>query len=232
LQTPVFAIVLVALTIAAYLPASHAGFIWDDDRYVTNNWLLTRPDGWQRMWFSINIPSQYFPLAYTTFRVERSIWALNATGYHWVNILLHAINALLLWRLLGRLGVPAAWLGAALFALHPVQVESVAWITELKNVQSLFFCLLALLAWIKFTESETKPAWVVYALCLLCYALALFSKTTACTLPAALFLANWLGAKFPLRKQLWLIAPFLVLGLGMGLVTMWWEHYHQGSLLP
>ena len=142
-------LLLVALTLLAYQPAAwRGGFIWDDDVYVTDNKLLTAPDGLRRIWFSFDSPSQYFPLVYTVLRFEHQLWGLAPGGYHWVNILLHAANVLLLWRLLQRLNLPAAWLAAALFALHPVEVESVAWVTELKNVLSLFFCLLsARLGW-------------------------------------------------------------------------------------
>src|ERR1700690_1159134 len=177
-----FGLRLVSAIIIAYQPVWHGGFIWDDDDYVINNQLLTAPDGLKRIWFSLDSPSQYFPLTYTTFRMERSLWGLNRTGYHWVNILLHATNALLVWRLLRRLAVPGAWLAAALFALHPVQVESVAWITERKNVLSLFFFLLALLAWIEFVEDRPKPGWRYYLLALSFFVLALCSKATACTL--------------------------------------------------
>ncbi len=128
------ALLVAAATILAYQPAWHGGFIWDDDSYITNNELLTAPDGLRRIWFSLDSPSQYFPLVYTMFRFEHSWWGLNPTGYHVVNILLHIANALLLWGLLARLRVPGAWLAGAIFALHPVQVESVAWITERKNV--------------------------------------------------------------------------------------------------
>ena len=183
---------LVAAVLLAFQPAWRGGFIWDDDVYVTNNPLLTAPDGLWRIWFSLDSPSQYFPLTYTSFYLERAFWGLNPAGYHWVNLLLHAANALLVWRLLGRLRVPGAWLAAGIFALHPVQVESVAWITERKNVLMAFFFLLTLLAWIEFIEEKTERPWRFYALALVCYALALFAKTTACTLPAALLLLLWL----------------------------------------
>ena len=145
-------LILIASTILVYHPAWNGGFIWDDDDYVTANALLTAPDGLRRIWFSLDSPSQYFPLVYTTFRIERGLWGLNPSGYHWVNILLHAANALLVWRLLSRLQVPGAWTAAMIFALHPVQVESVAWITERKNVLMGFFFLLTLLGWIAFLE--------------------------------------------------------------------------------
>src|SRR5882724_3862302 len=98
-------LILIAGVVLAYQPAWHAGFIWDDDVYVTENKLLTDPDGLHRIWFSTDSPSQYFPLVYTTFRLERALWGLNPAGYHWVNILLHASNALLLLQLLRRLKV-------------------------------------------------------------------------------------------------------------------------------
>lgn len=239
------------MVVLSYQPAWNAGFIWDDDEYVTHNPLLTAPDGLRRIWFSTDSPSQYFPLVYTNFRAQHALWALDPRGYHWVNIVLHAINALLVWRLLARLAIPGAWLAAAVFALHPLQVESVAWITELKNVQSLFFSLLAVLLWLRFTEwhgrsardSETPaprsdsesslPAhrsWLLYSAALACHALALFSKTTACTLPAALVLVLWIRRR-PLDLRRWLqIAPFVLLGLVMGLVSVWWERHQQGTV--
>ena len=223
-------LLLVAATILVYQKAWQAGFIWDDDLYVTQNELLTAPDGLRRIWFSLDSPSQYFPLTYTSFRLEYALWGLNPAGYHWVNILLHAANALLVWRLLEALRVPGAWLAAALFALHPVQVESVAWISERKNVLMGFFFLLALLAWTRFVEASSRPKWRHYSLALAFYALALFSKTTACTLPAALLLILWLKKKRIDGRSLAHIVPFVALGIAMGLVTLWWERYHQGTL--
>jgi tetratricopeptide (TPR) repeat protein len=226
------ALALVALTLAAYHPAWNAGFIWDDDKYVTQNPLLTAPDGLRRIWFSLDSPSQYFPLTYTTFYLERAVWGLNPAGYHRINILLHLANALLVWGLLTRLAVPGAWLAAALFALHPVQVETVAWITERKNLLMGFFFLLTLLSWTKFIEEKTKQPWRFYALALVLYALALCAKTTACTLPAALWLILW-WEKRPIGWRRWAqIAPFVALGLMMGLVTIWWERNKIGTHGP
>jgi protein O-mannosyl-transferase len=221
-------LLLLAATLTTYQPAWHAGFIWDDDLYVTANPLLTAPDGLKRIWFSLDSPSQYWPLVYTSFRIERQLWDLNSTGYHLVNILLHAANAVLVWRLLRRLAVPGAWLAAALFALHPVQVESVAWITERKNVLSLLFYLLALLGWVGFVQ-EQPHRWRRYAQALCFYVCALLSKTTACTLPAALLLVLWLRHQPISRLRLLQVGPFVALGLGMGLLTMWWEKHHQGT---
>ncbi len=256
---------LIAAIILAYQPAWTAGFIWDDDDYVTHNPLLSAPDGLQRIWFSTDSPSQYFPLTYTTFRLQYSLWGLNPAGYHWVNLLLHAANSLLLWRLLHVLfrSLPSSsfhpspftlhssFFAAALFALHPINVESVAWITELKNIQSLFFTLLSLLAWLAFLNSSTPSSvpsvsscktlpssaasssplrpWLLYTLSLLFCALALFSKTTACTLPAALVLILWLRHDPITRARILQIVPFAALCLAMGLVTVWWERTQQGT---
>src|SRR5207302_6802928 len=228
----IFALVLAAVTIFAYWPAWNGGLLWDDDVYITNNELLTAPDGLRRIWFSLDSPSQYFPLVYTTFRIEHAVWGLDPTGYHWVNLLLHIANALLVWLVLARLKVPGAWLAGAIFALHPVQMESVAWITERKNVLMGFFFLLTLLAWIAFTDESTRRPWRFYALAVILYALALSAKTTACTLPAALLLILWLQKKPIGKRRLIQILPFLILGFSMGLVAVWWERYHQGTHGP
>ena len=225
----VFGLLLAAITIFAYRPAWNGGFLWDDDDYIIKNDLLTASDGLQRIWFSLDSPSQYFPLVYTTFRIERALWDLNPSGYHWVNLLLHVANALLVWRLLSRLNVPGAWLAGAIFALHPVQAESVAWITERKNVLMGFFFLLTLLAWIAFIDERTKRTWRFYGLALVLYALALSAKSTACTLPAALLLILWLRKTPITRQRLMQILPFVVLSIGMGLLAIWWERYHQGT---
>ncbi len=225
----IFAVVLTAVTILVYRPAWHGGFLWDDDDYIIKNELLTAPDGWQRIWFSLDSPSQYFPFTYSTFRIEHALWGLNTTGYHWVNLLLHVGSALLVWAVLARLRVPGAWLAAAIFALHPVQVESVAWITERKNVLMGFFFLLTLLAWIVFVDERTRRPWLFYCLALVCYVLALSAKATACTLPAALFLILWLQKKPITMRRVIQILPFVVLGIGMGLLAVWWERYHQGT---
>ena len=214
--------------LAAYWPVFSAGFIWDDDDYVTNNPLLTAADGWWRIWFSAHFQSQYFPLVYSTLRLEYALWGSNATGYHVVNVVFHIVNALLIWKLLDRLAVPGAWLAAAIFALHPVQVETVAWVTELKNTESTFFYLLAVMAWMTFCSG--KSGWF-YALALLLHGLALFAKTTACTLPAVLLLVLWLKNEPVNRRRILQVVPFLIIGFAMGLLSIWWEN-HLDNYLP
>lgn len=217
---------LLLLVIAAYLPAMRGGYIWDDDEYVTDDPLLTASHGLHDIWFSTQAPSQYCPLVYTTFRYERMLWGPNPAGYHLVNILLHGVNAILVWILLRRLAAPGAWLAAAIFAVHPVQVETVAWISELKNIESLLFYLLAVLSWIKFLDQPGRRGWMYYGLALMAGVLALFAKTTACTLPAALVLVLWLrGERIFSGPRVLQILPFLFAGLGMGLLTIWWEKH-------
>src|SRR5450631_1273207 len=137
-------LVLVAAVVAAYGPALNAGFVWNDDTYVTDNPTLDGTDGLHLIWTEPKANEQYYPMVFTSFWIEKRLWGLHAFGYHLVNVLLHAGSALLLWRLLVRLSLGGAWLAAAAFALHPMCVESVAWVTERKNTLSLFLSLLAI----------------------------------------------------------------------------------------
>ena len=138
---------LVAAVFAAYVPALKAGFVWNDDTYVTDNPTLDGLDGLRLIWTEPKANEQWYPAVFTSFWVEKRLWGLAPLGYHFVNVLLHAGAALLLWAFLARLGLSGAWWGAALFALHPMCVESVAWVTERKNTLSLVLSLLAMLAY-------------------------------------------------------------------------------------
>ena len=141
---------LFAAVVAAYAGTLAHGFIWDDDLHVFANPRIIGPQGLREIWTTA--AANYFPLVLTNFRVQHALWGLAPAGYHAVTILCHALGALLLWRVLLALRVPGAWLGAALWALHPVQVESVAWISELKNTQSGIFFLLSIWFWLKWIE--------------------------------------------------------------------------------
>ena len=139
-------------TFAAYFPVQNCGFIWDDDDYVTENLTIRDLDGLVRIWGDRKSNPQYYPLVHTSFWLEYQAWGLNPVGYHWVNVAIHAMSSLLLWRILLRLSVPGAWFIAMIFAIHPVHVESVAWITERKNVLSGLFYLLATYCFLKFAN--------------------------------------------------------------------------------
>ena len=135
----VWALILVLAIVAAYSPVWYAGFIWDDDDHVTNNPCIIGPLGLKEIWTTS--AARYYPLVLTTFWIEHALWGLNPLFYHLVSFGMHVAAALVLWRILLRLGALGAWMGAAIWGLHPVCVETVAWISELKNTQSaLFIC--------------------------------------------------------------------------------------------
>ncbi len=215
-------VLLIAMTVFAYSPVYNAGFVWDDDDYVYENPLLTSPDGLRRIWTTAQSP-QYYPLVFTTFWIEYRLWGVSAGGYHIVNVLLHAINAVLIWRLLRRMGFGGAYVVALIFALHPVHVESVAWITERKNVLSALFYLLSIKSYLRFEATERRR-W--YATALLLFMLGLLAKTVICTLPVVLLLLRWwrrqpIGIRHVLR-----LVPFAVAGGIMGVVTVLYEHHN------
>lgn len=213
------AALLLAVTLVIYIPAMKAGFIWDDDSYLLNNRNLLSLEGLWRIWFSTDSP-QYYPLVFTTFWIEQHIWGLDPAGFHVTNILLHFANSALLWIVLKRLNIRYAFLGGLLFAIHPVQVESVAWVTERKNVLSAFFYFLSALSFLEF-EDKNKRGYYILSLAL--FFGALLSKTVTCSLPAALLLVRWFrGGRIDFKYILSLV-PFFAAGLAMGLVTVWWE---------
>ena len=230
-------IAIVAMTVIAYWPALHAGFIWDDDQYVTGNALLNDVQGLWRIWIPRQTP-QYYPVVFTMFWIEHQLWDFDASRFHLVNVLLHAANALLVWRLARMLQIPGAWLIGAAFALHPVHVESVAWITERKNVLSGFLYLLAAIAYLRFdhendvSEAASSRPWHWYALSLCLYVLALFSKSVTCSLPAALILMMLWQRKQLTARRLAPLVPFFVIGLVLALNTAMLERDHVKAIGP
>ncbi len=225
---------IILLVFLAYLPALRGGFIWDDDYYVTQNPTLHDLGGLQRIWFKVGAVPQYYPMVHTTFWLEYHLWGLNPVGYHLINVLLHATAAILLWQVLLRLRIRGAWLAAVLFALHPVCVESVAWITERKNVLSAVFYFAAALAYLRFAAlaepgGPNRLRWYWYLGALVLFMAALSSKTVTCSLPAALLLVSWWKKGRVQRGDILPLLPFFVLGVGLGLLTAWIEKYHVGA---
>ncbi|MHC4081279.1 MAG: hypothetical protein ACYSU2_08170, partial [Planctomycetota bacterium] len=225
------AALLVLMTLAAYWPATSCGYIWDDDDYVHQNVLLRSTGGLGEIWLDVGATPQYYPLVHTSYWLEYRLWEDDPRGYHVVNILLHALGAVLLWRVLKRLGVPGAWVAAAVFALHPVHVESVAWITERKNVLSGVFYLGSALLYLRFTlrTGEDRPSRWLYAGALALFVCALLSKTVACSLPAALLLVLWWKRGHIGWQDARLLAPFFALGVAFGLLTIWMEVHRVGA---
>jgi tetratricopeptide (TPR) repeat protein len=220
---------LALITFVAYLPAIECDFIWDDDACVQRNQVLRERDGLWRFWYEDGaMPYQYYPMVYTTYWIEHQLWGLDPTGYHLVNIILHVISVVLLWRILAFLKVPGGWLIAAVFAIHPLQVESVAWVTERKNVLSGTLYFASALAYLRFALLDAKQpkrhgSWWLYGWALALFLLALLSKTAVCTLPAALMLVLWWKhGRIGLRDVLFL-TPLFVMGVGLGLLTAWME---------
>lgn len=224
--------------IAAYEPALHGDFIWDDDAYVADNLTLRSLEGLRRIWLEPRSIPQYYPLTHTTFWLEYRLWGAHPLGYHWINILLHAFNAWLVWRVLRRLGVPGAAWTAIWFAFHPIEVESVAWITERKNVLSGAFYLTSAWWLIRFYALDDAPPTPpaerrrAYAWALLSFLCALLSKTVTATLPAALLLVWWWKRGRLTWRALGPLLPFFAFGLVFGYQTKALEESLVGARGP
>lgn len=233
------ALFLIAVTFVVYQPAWNAGYLWDDNVMLTENRFVQATDGLREIWFSTEQPD-YFPMTSTMLWLEWRLWGANPTGYHLVNILLHALAAVFWWRVLRRLAIPGAWLAAALFALHPVNVESVAWITEIKNTLAMVFYALALLAYLRFESGSHERervdgiplahargyaphAW--YGLALFAFVLALLSKTAVAPLPLVLLGLAWWRRGGVSRRDVWCSVPFFAASASLALATIWFQHH-------
>jgi tetratricopeptide (TPR) repeat protein len=217
---------LLIAVIFVYQPVWHGKPIWDDDAHLTPPGLRSA-QGLARIWIEPGATQQYYPLVHSIFWVEYKLWGDTTPGYHLVNILLHAFSALLLWKILRRLQVPGAWLAAAIFALHPVCVESVAWISEIKNTLSGAFYLGAALVYLRFDRTRN---WKFYFFALGLFLLGLMSKTVIATLPAALLVVFWWQrGKLSWKQDVSPLIPFFVVGIGAGLFTAWVEWKFVGA---
>jgi tetratricopeptide (TPR) repeat protein len=215
-KAPVAGALLVLLTVTLYLPALRFGFVWDDDDHLTTNPAMTSVEGLKQIWSSLSV-SRYYPLTLTSFWMQRRLWGLQPLFYHAVNIALQAANAVLLWVLLQRLQIRCAWMAAALWAVHPVNIETVVWVTELKNLQSGLFFLLALLFFFRF-EDEQHPG--DYVATLMCGAAAMLSKPSTVVLPAVMLLCAWWRRGRWTPRCFLQVAPFAAFGVGMSLLTI------------
>lgn len=229
------AAIMIVGVVVAYAWSLRGDFLWDDDLHITANPTIVGPLGLKEIWTSAR--ANYFPLVLTNFWLQHAGWGVEPFGYRVVTLAFHVLAALLLWRVLRQLRVPGAWLGAALWAFHPVQVESVAWICELKNTQSAVFFLGAIACYVRALETERNdappaPRRRYYVLALVCAVLAILSKPSTVMLPVALGLCAWW-----LRGRLWWrdafgLAPFFALsGLAAGW-TIWEQKFHSGAVGP
>ena len=212
------ALALAVLAVGCYLPALSAGFVWDDEAF-TDAAAVREWSGLWRIWFSpraIENEGHYWPLVYTSFWLEHKLWGFAPAGHHAVNVLLHAANTLLVRRLAERLAVPGAWLVAAVFAVHPLHVESVAWIIERKDLLSGLCYLGAFLAWLRFTdEPQAGRGGRHYVLALALFAAGMLCKSIVVTLPAAFVIVSWWKRGRVTGSDLPWVAPFFVVGAVM-----------------
>ena len=218
-RAPATATAIAVLAAVSYLPALAGDFVWDDVIFAEEP-VIHAASGLRSIWLSpadIRNEGHYWPLVYTSFWLEHQLWGLQPAGFHAVNILLHLLNCLLLWRLLARLRVPAAAVIAAVFAVHPLHVESVAWIIERKDVLSALFYLGAVLTWIRFAAA---PAPGRYALALLLFAAGLLAKSVVVTLPLALLIWHWWRSGRVTPVDLLRLAPFVAVGLAITLADL------------
>ena len=204
------AAVIVLATLAAYVPAIRGGWVWDDDIHVTRNRNLQDLAGLTRIWLTTSATPQYYPLTHTTFWIERHLYGLDPLGYHLDNVLLHAASAILLALVLETLGVPGAWLAAAVFALHPVHVESVAWITERKNALSGLLYLGSALVFLRHFAGggdRDRTRYGPPAAAVALFVAGLLAKTVIATLPVALAIVLlWKRGRIERRAVPWLAA--------------------------
>lgn len=239
---------LLAAVILAYLGVLPGEFLWDDDLHVTANPTIIGPLGLREIWTTA--AANYFPLVLTNFWVQHALWGVQPLGYHLITLACHAFSAVLLWRVLRQLHVRGAWFGAALWALHPVQAESVAWICELKNTQSAVFFLLAINFYVRWLElkgdaassstirsitsgaPETRPAVAhvrTYVLALLWAVFAILSKPSTVTLPVVLALSLWWLRRRLSWRDLLPLVPFFALSLSAAVWTIWEQRVHSGA---
>ncbi len=212
---------LIVIGFVSFLPAVWAGFVWDDE-LVHSNPLLESANGLWRIWTdpysSAEKDPRYWPILYTSFWIEHQLWGAAPMGYHIVNLALHALNGVLVWILLRRLGVPGAWLAAAIFLAHPTRAEVAAWVIERKGLLSSTFYLLSCLAFLRFFDTRKRG---IHAVSLLLFVCAILTKPTTVTLPAALALWVWWKRDEPELRDWAALIPFFTVSAGAAAFTVW-----------
>jgi tetratricopeptide (TPR) repeat protein len=226
-----WSVVIVSVAALAYLPAMTGGFVWDDDATLTNNPLIKASDGLFRFW-STTEPKDYWPVTYTVLWLEWRVWGMHTLGYHAVSLCLHIVESLLIWTILRRLQIPGALLAALIFAVHPVNVESVAWIAQQKNLLAMLFFLLSVYCFLRtdpaippdFGRLYRRGAGPWYWLSLTAFALGMASKGSIAMLPVVLLgLIAW---RRRLRAGDILAAvPFFLISGVLIVVNVWFQQH-------
>ena len=220
------AIALLSVTLIAYSPAWNGRPVWDDDEHLTRSDLRSL-HGLVQIWTQLGSTQQYYPVVHTVFWVEHRIWGDTLLYYHLTNILLHVASALLLVKILRELKIPGPWFAGAVFALHPVQVESVAWISELKNTLSGLFLLSSAFLYLRFDRARRLGA---YLAALGLFLLGLLAKSVIAILPAIILVVLWWKrGKLSWKRDVLPLIPFFAIGIGSGLVTAWVEWRFVGA---
>jgi tetratricopeptide (TPR) repeat protein len=238
-QTWLLTLLLIALVFIAYARVLDAGFIWDDESHLTQNPCIVGPLGLKEIWTTTQ--AVYYPLVLTTFWALHKVVGLTPWPYHLLNLLLHAGSAVLVWQVLRQLNVRGAWLGAALWALHPVMVQSVAWVTELKNTQSCLFYLFSIscfLQWRHQRGAVSNPDQqrakerrsLLFALSLLFFVLATLSKPSVVMLPVVLALCVWWQTGRIRRRDISALVPFALISVVASVWTIFEQKFHAGAI--
>jgi len=230
----ILGIVLAATTFVAYMPAWNGGLLWDDDAVITAP-ALQSADGLARIWTHLGATQQYYPLLHSVSWIEYHLWGDSMTVYHLITILLHILSALLLLATLRSLRISGVWLATFIFALHPVQVESVAWITEIKNTLSAVFFFAAAFTYLKWADLNSckiapKKNYGGYLLALTLFILGLTSKTAIVTFPGAMLaILWWKRGHLSFKRDILPLIPLCVIGAGFAYITMHVEHINIGA---
>ena len=213
------ATVIIGAGLWIYWPALHGDWLWDDNLYITDNSSLRSLHGLWDIWFTAPT-TDYWPLNSTLLWIEWHLWGNAPLGYHVCSLLLHLSSGFLIWRLFDRLGLRFSWLGGLLFVVHPLAVESVAWIAETKNALSLPLFLLSCNAWLD--AEEKKPG--SYLKSILYYLAAMLAKTSTVMLPAVLLLYCWWKRGRVTRQEITRLTPYAAIALVLGLVTVYFQN--------
>ncbi|MEI9973673.1 MAG: glycosyltransferase family 39 protein [Ignavibacteriota bacterium] len=214
-------------TVIAYSPALQGGMLWDDSSHVTVPSLRSLHGLW-RIWSELGATQQYYPVLHSAFWLEYRMWGDSLLGYHLLNVLLHALSACLVVLIARKLSLPGAWFAGFIFALHPVCVEAVAWISEQKSTLSTVFCLSSFLTYLRFRQSRRTQ---IYFAALALFVLAFLTKSVTATLPAVLLVVFWWQqARLDWRRDVRPLIPWFALAIPMGIFTAWVERTYIGAV--